>query len=149
MNRLQLLLACTCLLAVSVGCSDGNPRTYEVRGFVRFPDGMPLRSGTIEFESIDGELPFMATSEIDENGAFEMGTFAIDDGAIAGRHRAIIISSQDIGTGAERPGMIERSKLHGRYADFKTSGLEFEIKPEDNQLEIPVEYAPTGRRTRS
>ena len=136
------------LLVTAIGCSNGNPRTFEVKGFVRFPDGMPLTSGTIEFQSIDHELQIGATSEIDENGAFELGTFDVDDGAIEGRHRAVVVSSHEIGTGAERPGLIETSKLHPRFSDFNTSGLEFEVKPGKNEIVIPVEYAPKRGRSR-
>ncbi|MCA9122234.1 MAG: hypothetical protein H6822_21305 [Planctomycetaceae bacterium] len=134
---------------LSLGCSDGNPTTYEVRGSIRFPDGMPLTEGMIEFEALDQEMPIMATSEIDENGMFELGTFALDDGAVAGRHRAVIISSHEIGTGAERPGLIEPSKLHPRFSNYGTSGLEFEVKPGKNEFTIPVEYAPKPRGSRS
>ncbi len=143
-SLLTAILAC-----FVVGCSDGNPRTYNVQGFVRYTDGIPLTSGTIEFRALDHENPITAVGDIDENGAFTLGTFAADDGAVEGRHQVIVISSQDIGTGAERPGMIERSKRHLRFSDYDTSGLEVEIKPEDNEIEIPVEYAPTGRRSRS
>ncbi|MBC8353686.1 MAG: hypothetical protein H8E66_16940 [Planctomycetes bacterium] len=140
-------LAPTLLLLAAMGCSNGNPKTYEVTGVIRFPDGIPLTEGTIEFEAIDHENPIMATSEIDENGVFELGTFDVDDGAVVGKHRVVVVSSHEIGTGAERPGLIEQSKLHPRFADFKTSGLVFEVKPEKNELKIPVEYAQTGRRS--
>lgn len=136
-----------CLLVIAfVGCSNGNPKTYEVKGVVQFPDGAPLSSGTIEFQAIDHELQIGATGEIDANGAFKLGTFEVDDGAVIGRHRVVVVSSHDIGTGAERPGLIERSKLHPRYAEFGTSGLEFEVKAEPNEITVPVEYAPKGRR---
>jgi len=137
------------LLVATIGCSNGNPKTYEVTGFVRFPDGRPLTSGTIEFQSMDHELQIGATSEIDENGEFELGTFEVDDGAIEGRHRVVVVSSHEIGTGAERPGLIEPSKLHPRFSDFNTSGLEYEVKPGKNEFTIPVEYAPRDRRSRS
>lgn len=143
----QSLLVTSLLLLTTVGCSNGNPRTYEVKGFVRFPDGVPLRSGTIEFEALDHDTPIMATSEIDDNGAYELGTFAADDGALLGRHRVIVTSSHEIGTGAERPGLIEQSKLHPRFADFRTSGLEVEVKAEKNEIPIQVDYA-SRRRSR-
>lgn len=136
------------VLVAALGCSDGNPKTYEVKGSIRFPDGMPLSEGTIEFESLDFERPIMATSLIDANGMFELGTFAADDGAIEGRHRAIITANHEIGTGAERPGLLEPSKLHPRFSDYNTSKLEFVVEAGENEFTIPVEYAPKGRRSR-
>ncbi len=148
MSQMKVSLLAAIIICAILGCSDGNPRTYEVKGFVRFPDGVPLASGTIEFRALDHEQPITAVGDIDENGAFTLGTFSADDGAVEGRHQVIVISSQEIGTGAERPGMIERSKLHIRFADYDTSGLEVQVKAEDNEIDIPVEYAPTGRRSR-
>jgi hypothetical protein len=141
-----MLLSFALLLLATLGCSNGNPKTYEVRGIVHFPDGVPLNSGTIEFESLGNEKSVRAFSEIAADGTFELGTFSIDDGAIEGRHRAIVVSKYEIGTGAERPDQLEPSKLHPRFADYSTSGLEFEVQPGHNEITVPVEYAPRGRR---
>jgi hypothetical protein len=134
------------LLVTAFGCSNGNPKTYDVHGVVSFPDGAPLTKGTIEFESLDTETPLTARSEIAEDGTFELGTFDADDGAVAGRHRVVVVSNHEIGTGAERPDQLERPTLHPRFADFKTSGLEFEVKPDENEFTVAVEYAPRGRQ---
>jgi hypothetical protein len=140
-------IALVALLFVAVtGCSDGNPRTYPVRGEVRFPDGRPLTRGTVEFELLDQEKPITATGEISEDGTFVLGTFKLDDGAIAGRHRAAVIADHEIGTGAERPGTLPPTALDPRYRDFKTSGLEFTVEPGKNEIVIKVEYAPRTRR---
>ena len=145
MPQMRRLMPLFVLIIASLGCSNGNPRTHRVRGVVRFPDGLPLTSGTIEFEALDQERPVMATSEVAKDGTFELGTFSMDDGAVEGRHRVVVTSSQVIGTGAERPGLIEPSKLHPRFADFNTSGLEFEVKPGKNEFTVTVEYAPKSR----
>lgn len=137
------------LLFVALGCSNGNPATYEVTGSIRFPDGVPLSAGTIEFESLDAKPPIVARGSIDANGMFELGTFDVDDGAIEGRHRVVVIDSGEIGTGAERPGLIEPSKLDPRFSDYSTSGLVFEVKPDKNEFTVPVEYAPKRGRSRS
>ena len=134
------------LLAVVSGCSDGNPKTYPVQGEVRFPDGKPLTKGTVEFELLDQEKPITATGEISSDGSFVLGTFELDDGAIAGRHRAVVIADHQIGTGVERPGKVPSPGLHPRYRDFKTSGLEFTVEPGENKIPIEVDYAPVARR---
>jgi hypothetical protein len=143
-NRITALGAL--LLAAASGCSGGNPKTHPVRGTVRFPDGKPLTHGTVEFELTDAEKPITATGQIREDGTFVLGTFAPDDGAIAGRHRAVVIADQQIGTGVERPGVLPPSALHPRFRDFKTSGLEFTVEPGENEITIPVEYAPRAGR---
>lgn len=146
MSQLRGLLPFVLLLIATLGCSNGNPKTYRVRGEVRFPDGMPLTKGTIEFESLDQETLLTARSEIAEDGTFKLGTFEVADGAVEGRHRVVVVANHEIGTGAERPDKLEPPKLHPRFADFKTSGLEFVVKPGKNEFTVSVEYAPGARR---
>ena len=146
MPHTRSLMPNVLLLVAMLGCSNGNPKTYDVRGAVRFPDGLPLTKGTIEFESLDREIPLTARSEIAEDGTFELGTFSMDDGAVEGRHRVVVVSNHEIGTGAERPGELEPPKLHPRFADYKTSCLEFAVQPGKNDFTVPVEYAPRGRQ---
>ena len=138
--RSQLLLLPVCLL-ITGGCADSAVKTYPVRGVVVFPDGKPLRQGTVEFELIDREHPNTATAEIQSDGSFELGTFELDDGARAGRHRAVVIADHMIGNSYERPGLIPESSLHPRYRDFRSSRLVFEVKPEINNIIITVDYA--------
>ena len=134
------------LFVVASGCFNRNPTTHPVHGEVRFPDGRPLTKGSVEFELLDQEMPITATGEISEDGTFVLGTFELDDGAIAGRHRAAVIADHQIGTGVERPGMLPPPTLHPRFRDFKTSGLEFMVEPGENKIVIEIDYAPRGRR---
>ncbi len=147
MYQLKTVPFLVLVLAIASGCSDGNPKTYPVHGEVRFPNGNPLTKGSVEFELQDQELPITATGQISNDGTFVLGTFKPDDGAIAGRHRAVVIADQQIGTGVERPGMLPPTSLHPKYRDFKTSGLEFTVEPGKNEpIIIKVEYAPRTRR---
>ncbi|NQT15440.1 MAG: hypothetical protein HQ582_21970 [Planctomycetes bacterium] len=134
------------LFVVAPGCFSGNPKTYPVSGKVTFPDGRPLTKGTVEFVLMDQEKPSTATGEISEDGTYVLGTFKADDGAIAGRHQVVVIADHEIGTGAERPGLLPSTGLHPKYRSFKTSGLEFPVEPEKNEIDIRVDYAPRGRR---
>ena len=135
---------CVGTLAVmaSGGCSDPDVVTYPVRGIVRFTDGKLLREGTVEFETLRREKPITATGEIGPDGSFVLGTYESDDGAVVGKHRAVVIADYEIGTGYERPWLIPEAPLHPKYRDFRSSGLMFEVKPEDNDIIIEVEYAP-------
>jgi hypothetical protein len=134
------------LLIGLAGCSDGNPKRYPVHGKVRFPDGKLLTTGTVEFQAIDHSTPMTATGTITPEGTFELGTLSLDDGAIAGRHRVIVLGDGEIGTGIERPGLLPPALVHPRYRDFKTSGLEVTVEPQNNDLTIDVQYAPRGKR---
>ena len=128
-------------LFVLAGCSE-QPETYLVHGMVVYPDGKPLSQGTVEFETTREEIPITASAEIESDGTFQLGTFAAKDGAVAGRHRVAVIADFEIGTGAERPGVIPPPVLDPRYREFHTSGLEFEIKPQKNNIMVEVDYAP-------
>ncbi len=134
-----VLAAACCLL--STGCSD-QQKTYPVRGIVRFPDGKLLQEGTIEFSTGSDGKALTARGQIAPDGSYTLGTFTLDDGAVEGVHRAVVISDYEIGNGVERPDMVERSRLHPKHRDFRTSGLEYTVKPTANEILIEVEYAP-------
>lgn len=127
------------------GCSQ-QPQAYVVHGMVVFPDGQPLTRGTIEFEAVLQKKPITASSEIAPDGTFQLGTYQPKDGAIAGTHRVAVISDYSIGTGIERPDELPPLELHPRYRDFKTSGLQFEVKPSKNNILVEVEYAPRDEK---
>lgn len=145
LNMIRSLLVWATILTAgiigTVGCSQ-EPKTYPVRGLVRFSDGKPLQHGTIEFVVKNHDNPPTARGEIGPDGSFILGTYALDDGALAGVHRAVVISDYDIGNGRERPGMFEKSRLHAKYRDFATSGLEFTVHPQANEIIIEVDVAP-------
>ena len=142
MFRSVLFVLWICCCIGCIGCSGGPNSTYPVRGLVRFTDGKLLREGTVEFELISDAESVTATGEIQPDGSFTLGTFDVNDGAIAGSHRAVVISDVEIGNGAERPGIIAKSKLHQKYRQFRTSGLKFEVKSGRNDIVIEVEYEP-------
>ena len=136
------LLMCGLILMAMVGCSASEEKTYEVRGLVRYTDGKLLREGSVEFERMNTKKPITATGRIQPDGTFELGTFELADGAVAGQHRVVVIAGQNDTSRHERPWLLPSIKLHPKYRDFKTSGLQFEVKPESNHFVIEVEYAP-------
>ncbi|TWT53585.1 hypothetical protein Pla22_12140 [Rubripirellula amarantea] len=145
LDKSALLLV---ILFVSpAGCNRSSaPPLHYVRGIVRFPDGVVLRDGTVEFESLEYqkfglENPVTARGKIQPDGSFLLGTYAADDGALAGEHRVVVIAYHDIGNGAERPGMIPTATLDRRYSSYRTSPLRQTVQPNDNGIIIEVEYA--------
>ena len=129
------------LCSLAAGCG-GPPKTYLVHGMVVFPDGQPLTRGTVEFEALQQNKPITASGEIAKDGSFRLGTFAPNDGAIAGEHRVAVISDYSIGTGVERPGELPPPQLDPKFRSVKTSGLKFTIKPQMNNILVEVDYAP-------
>ncbi len=107
---------------------------------VVYPDGKPLPKGTVEFESIDEKRPITASSEINPDGTFLLGTFMPEDGAVAGRHRIAVIANPEIGTEAERPEKLPPALIASRFSEFKTSGLETTVEPRMNNVLIEVDY---------
>ncbi len=138
MNRRFFITA----LVALTGCSDPERATYPVHGIVRFTDGQLLRGGSVEFEIKGRKKSVTATGDIHPDGSFVLGTFELTDGALVGKHRAVVIADQGQGDGHERPWLIPKVKLHPKYREYRTSGLEFEVKPQSNSFVIDVEYAP-------
>lgn len=127
------------LLVISAlaGCGPAQIDTYPVSGIVKFSDGQPVRSGTVELQSI--EYGTTATGTIRSDGTFQLGTYTPVDGAAAGQHKAIVVQLI-IGDG-----MTVHHKDHGRavpnhYGDYDTSGLTAEVAPvEKNQITLTLE----------
>lgn len=130
------LLALSCL-ALLVGCGPARTPVYPVSGKIVFTDGQPVRSGTVELQSI--EFGTTATGTIREDGTFVLGTYESDDGAAAGKHRAIVVQLI-VGDGG-----VKHVKNHGRpvpprYATYQTSGLTTEIRAADtNEIILSLE----------
>lgn len=141
MSRSLTSIMAIYLVTLVSGCSD-QPETYLVHGMVVYPDGQPVPRGTVEFETMNGKLPITASGEIAPDGTFQLGTFAVDDGAIAGTHRVAVIANYEIGTGIERPGLLPPPVLNPKFSEFSTSGLEYTIKPSMNNILLEVEHAP-------
>lgn len=134
-KKLYLALAGSLLLALIVympkGCNQGIPR-YPVSGRVVFSDGSPVRTGVVEFESVEFQLS--ATGRIQEDGSF-----ACPEGVPAGTSRAIVTQM------IISDGTILHQKDHGKpvayhFRRYETSGLKFDIEPNDqNNIRVVVE----------
>ncbi len=124
------------LLGVT-GCGSDRIRTYPVHGRVEFADGEPVRQGTIELESI--ETGTTATGTIQPDGSFVLGTFASDDGAAAGEHRAIVVQL------IVADGTIRHTLDHGRavppeYGNYKESRLAVTVVPKTkNEIVVTLD----------
>jgi hypothetical protein len=130
-------LSITLTLAILVGASGcGGPRLYPVQGRVLFPDGTPLKGGWVVFEPVEATDDVSARGRIQSDGTFRLGTVRDDDGAVAGRHRVLVVPPLP-------PKLDERNPppppIHARFRSFDTSNLAFVVKPGPNEFEIRVE----------
>ena len=121
---------------VSLGCNDGKLKTYPATGKVVFPDGSPVKVGTIECKSIEHGV--QATAEIGLDGTFSLTTYKQGDGAVAGNHKCVVVQFIQIDNPANyKPSTI--GVVNNKYNSYSTSGLSFRIEPQKNELLIQVE----------
>src|SRR5689334_5976046 len=128
------------LLLGVIGC---GPRLYPVRGKVTYPDGKPLTEGMVVFESQGQEKPVTARGSIRSNGSYELSTFRPGDGALAGKYRVLVAPKVD-------PNAVDLPSgpppFDPRYANFDTSGLEYQVGAAPNDFPIQVTPAKTRHR---
>ncbi len=82
--RLFASLLCICIL----GCGQSHPPVAEVKGTVTY-QGKPAISGRVLFLPDGGGKQGLGT--IRPDGSFELGTFSADDGALVGKHHAMLV----------------------------------------------------------
>jgi hypothetical protein len=132
------------LLAGVAGCGNG-PKMHPVRGKVVYADGSPMRGGTVMFEPMDPAAQVIARGVIDtENGTFTLSTYREGDGAMEGRHRAMVRGRRN-NPKSQALDPTLKDQIHPRFQSFQTSGLEFTVEPKKNEFVITVEKAPGPR----
>jgi hypothetical protein len=138
-------IAWLALLGVVVGggCGRAGPAVYPAAGHVQSADGRRATFGVVELTSLEGGQ--VASGRIEQDGTFRLSTFSSGDGAVAGRHRLIVV--QIVNT--ERVPLRDHHHVldvHLRHARYETSGLECQVEPRrSNYLEVVVEAAPVPR----
>ena len=141
MKHITFLALSLCAFAI-VGCSAGHLPTYPTSGSVRFEDGDPVRLGTIEFYHPEHDVTARGT--IDRNGRYELSTFQVNDGAIAGEHQVVVIQMLMPNPVVKRsPADASREHHHGRhvdkaYAGYATSSLTCNVEQGDNVRNFTV-----------
>ena len=146
------------LTAGVVGCQDGRQATYPARGVVRFADGTPVRSGTVEFRS--ESCGSIARGTVDRDGSFILGTYETADGAVAGPHKVIVVQfvSPAVFNAGKRVDAADAEAHAGheganlvapQFAHYATTPLSAEVTPgTSNHIELevqPLRRAKPGR----
>mgnify|MGYP001827258686 CR=1 FL=1 len=118
------------------GCSR-LPRTYPAGGQVRFADGEPLKSGRVEFKSQDH--PYVARGTIDPEGHFQLTTFKEHDGAIAGKHKVIVVGNFAVETKDPDQHAAHVRSFDRKLSRYATTWLEVDIDPDGNNETLRLE----------
>ncbi len=127
------------VLLAAAGC---GPKLYPVRGKVTLADGQPVTEGMVVFER-KGEAKEAVTArgEIQADGSYRLSTHRPGDGVPAGTYRVLVAPKFD-------PNAVDRAPkpppFDPRYAEFGTSGLEFEVKA-GGPDEFPITVKKKGR----
>lgn len=128
----SLISLAICLAATGslVGCGDGRPTRVAVSGKVLI-DGKPLTTGIVQFVP-EGTRP--AAGKIDAEGRFTLTSYDGGDGVVLGKHRVMVSAKE----------MVGESKAKWlappKYADFRKSGLVFEITEPTDDLTIELTW---------
>lgn len=119
-------------LGVSLGCGSGR---YPVTGRVTYENGTPLDAGTVIGEAkVDGKL-VSVQGNIAKDGSFRWGTARPGDGAVPGSYRVLVMP---VALGDSELAAGKLPAVDSKFTKFETSGITFEVKPADNELNITV-----------
>lgn len=118
------------------GCSKPQQpweKVYPAGGVVKYR-GQPLSGAVITLIPEDADFPSSVrpTAITDEDGAFEVGTYSVADGAPAGDYKVLVLHYPVEGS-AENP-HAGPNDLPPMYAKVETTNLRISIGEEDTEI---------------
>jgi hypothetical protein len=132
-SRIAFLPLAACLLLS--GCDSGQKPTYPVKGKFVWEGGgnaKELAGGMVIFECASEDMS--AKGSIDSEGGFVLGTYKVDDGAVAGKHKVAVTQPADTSAGDFRTlAVVDR-----KYESMDTTDLEVTIEPKPNEITLKV-----------
>lgn len=105
------------VIVASLGCSASGP---PPSGIVRFEDGQPVESGSIEFRELETGERF--SGRISGGGSFELQDQSGDLSFPPGEYEVVVVQivlTEDLASESHQHGRT----VPRRYADYYTSGL--------------------------
>jgi len=122
-------------LLLFIGCT-GTDLGAEVSGVVSL-DGKPLESGTVVFAPVDG-VSNNATSAVNSGGTYQLVSNRTT-GLAPGKYRVAVTMYEhvDVKPG-ERSMVMPKLLTPEKYADPSKSGLEFDVAPGSNTIDLPL-----------
>jgi hypothetical protein len=127
MKHLLLIIYCSLFIFLS-GCGDN----VKLRGRVTFPDGEPLKTGTIYFST----PLFQARANIRPDGYYDAGSLSEKDGLPAGTYKVYIVGA--IEENEDPADETLRPLIAAEFVSEKTTPLEVTV-PGENVYNITVE----------
>lgn len=135
MTRLWLF-AIVVVIALTAGCY-GSKFESKVSGTVKL-DGQPIGPGVVIFAPSDGKTN-PARGNIQPDGSFELMT-SRDVGLPPGKYKVglqIVEIPTDLAPG-QRDMRPAKSRIPEKYSDTKASGLEYDVIPGSNTINIEL-----------
>jgi hypothetical protein len=122
------------VIIMLVGC-NGSSQESQVSGSVTL-DGSRIGPGMVVFAPVAEGKP--ATGSIESNGSYTLNT-SREPGLAAGRYK-VAVSIRELPENVKRSDQIPPGKLliPERYEQSTTSGLEYEIEPGRNTIDIDL-----------
>jgi hypothetical protein len=126
---LRLWLMALALGAGAAGCGDNDgPAAVPVRGTVTY-QGKPVTKGSVQFLPESGRGAFGTI----EDGKFVLSTYGNNDGAIPGKHRVAVISSEPDIKKRKDGDTGEKYLIPQRFASPDSSGVQVDVPPGGNR----------------
>lgn len=123
------VVVCTALIAL-IGCGDGRPIRVPVSGQVSI-DGEPLQYGSVMFIPDEGRG---SGGSINSDGRFSLTCYEENDGVIPGKFGVRVRGVEIISEG------VQKWHAPKKYADERTSELEFTIKSASDDIQIDLTW---------
>jgi len=122
------------VIVMLVGCNRGSQES-QVSGSVTL-DRSRIGPGMVVFAPVEGGKP--ATGSIESNGSFTLNT-SREPGLAAGRYK-VAVSIRELPENVKRSDQIPPGKLliPEKYEQSTTSGLEYEVEPGQNSIDIDL-----------
>ncbi len=119
-----------------VGCGSAEQTTipvYRTQGRLLTEKGEPAAGATVSFHPIGRAeaLPFVPHGQAGADGAFELTSYALGDGAPSGEY-AVTITWR---TNSAEGDPIGPDRLKGKYADPKKPLAQVSVRAGENKLE--------------
>jgi hypothetical protein len=137
--RHSSLAAATLVLLTLSACSSGGPEpTYPVHGLVTVGSN-PLEGGSILFEPVEpsasGQV-HSARGTIDDTGRYQLSTFGVGDGAVAGKFHVMVFEKEK--QLSDDPNLVRTSIIPDKYHMPETTPLVREVKAEENVIDLEI-----------
>jgi len=127
------------LFGAAAGCNRTPQATYPAKGIVKWSGGEPaveLAHARIELQVEEGvAIRVSPRGVINPDGTFILQTYGPEDGAPAGKYRAIILPYYPP---VDQP-VVVPSPIDKRWQSFQSSPLRITIEPTPNELEVVVD----------